>query len=805
MIVRFKNQQIEVTEDEVQRQFKEAMAAAGIIPFGGIEGFVPVIGGEIQRFRLEGDRHGTKNGFYRIFDDGIPAGHFGSWKDGGTPITWSFDFGGEGKYSEAAAWVKSSEGQRELEEQRKRRESEEEHANEVKRQTLYSLYRAARPADDSHQYAKTKGIRLFGDIRLDGGKNLMIPLYEGGDSKGRFVALQRINGKGEKWTECRFGGMGAAFPLRDNGAGSVALLTEGYATGCSIAANTEDTYSVFMGLNTGNLPCVARKLKERGYTVIVCGDDDYATAQKNADRGNPGRKAAALCVSEGSAIGAIFPPLDRGDRGLDGLSDWNDFTSIAGKDATKAQLGIAISGILQGGQSPATGTGGADQGALPKFPRISTAAELWNEEIPPTKWAIQGILPEGLSILAGPPKVGKSFFSLHLALCVAIGGTAFSSPNIEVEAGDVLYLSLEDRKGRLKKRLQQSLNYSYHEGLTRFSYAIESPRQDEGGVAMIEQWIQERENPRLVIIDTLQKFRKPKTRGGDNYEQDYSAMAPLKTIADKYHVAVLLIHHTRKAAAEDGDWLSEVSGTQGISGAADSTLILRRQRGGSVYTLQVTGRDVQEQEQALTRDHDTNTWRLEGDSEQYLLSEAQKLILEYLEEHGEATPKEVSEGAGLKINTVRGTLLRLSYDRKVRRLDRGRYASLSYAGAGAAAPEAENGGETEPKLIPIAELKPDERRAWDTYIEAATTAGSLEDDRFTGIALDVWRPFYYKASTKDGDKAKSRAFDSAREKLIKAGVLRVEDDIYSPAGFMSDGTRGAIAEKIRQRQTVPSD
>src|SRR5258708_19570344 len=86
----------------------------------------------------------------------------------------------------------------------------------------------------------------------------------------------------------------------------------------------------------------------------------------------------------------------------------------------------------------------------PQGPEIFPLKALLQKELPPVKWAIPGILPEGLTLLCGKPKMGKSWLVLGFALGIACGGYVLGKVN--VEQGYVLYLSLEDNERRLQRR-----------------------------------------------------------------------------------------------------------------------------------------------------------------------------------------------------------------------------------------------------------------------------------------------------------------------------------------------------------------
>src|SRR5215213_6219563 len=254
------------------------------------------------------------------------------------------------------------------------------------------------------------------------------------------------------------------------------------------------------------------------------------------------------------------------------------------------------------------------------IPTTFTATELLDMELPEPKFAVPGILAQGLGILGGKPKTGKSWKVLDLGLAVAYGGRALGS--IKVEQGDVLYLALEDTARRLQDRLKKLLA-DRQVAPERLTLACEWPRMDEGGMEMLHAWCQEHPEARLIVIDTLARM-KPRTAGKDLYTEDYRTGEILKKLADEHSVALLGVHHLRKMESEDP--LDLLSGTLGLPGAADTGLILRRPRGRNVV----------------------------GDAEEVLISEErQKIRGAICAADGPMSPKEVSEATGLPHGSVK--------------------------------------------------------------------------------------------------------------------------------------------------------
>lgn len=282
------------------------------------------------------------------------------------------------------------------------------------------------------------------------------------------------------------------------------------------------------------------------------------------------------------------------------------------------------------------------------------AAELMATEFPPPRWAVPGLVPEGLSFLAGAPKLGKSWLALNLAVAVASGGVALG--RIPVEAGDVLLLALEDVPRRLKERLTRVLAGSPPP--ERLTITTECEAIPDGGAERIRRWLTAHPGARLVVVDVFARVRGRSDQRASLYDQDYGAAARLKALADEFGVPFVVVHHVRKAAAED--FLDALSGTSGLAGAADAVLVLTRSRGASQATLKLTGRDVEEAEFPLAFDASIGTWTLlEGPASDYELQDTRRRIVQYLRDEGPSTPTRIAEALELNPNTVKVTVRRM--------------------------------------------------------------------------------------------------------------------------------------------------
>ncbi|MEV5510467.1 AAA family ATPase [Streptomyces orinoci] len=296
-------------------------------------------------------------------------------------------------------------------------------------------------------------------------------------------------------------------------------------------------------------------------------------------------------------------------------------------------------------------------------PVFWTADALYRAEFPEPRWAVPDLIPEGLTVLTGAPKVGKSWICLGLGLAVATGGKALDA--IPVQQGEALYLALEDTPRRMQSRLHRVL------GDQPPPEALHIHVELPAGLGGIRRWLDQHPTARLVIVDVLQRVRSDTGRETSAYAADYAAITALKRLADAYQVAFIVVHHIRKA--QSADWMDATSGTNGINGAADATLYFSRARGEAEGLLNLTGRDVEENEYALRRSEGSMTWHLmDGPADIATATEPNAKILAHLHEHGPATPKEVAAATGQDPKTVRTLMGRLR--------DRGRLTQLGQRG-----------------------------------------------------------------------------------------------------------------------------
>lgn len=308
-------------------------------------------------------------------------------------------------------------------------------------------------------------------------------------------------------------------------------------------------------------------------------------------------------------------------------------------------------------QKPKTGT---------RF-KLATGNEVAKMDFPPIRWAIKDYVPEGFSVLAGRQKLGKTWLALDFSIAVATGG--YSMQSVECKQGDVLYLDLENGYRRIKSRLEAIYpEQARCAGLDRLSFTTKCPMVNDGAIAALDDWRDSVESPCLVVIDVLQRIKPVGHKSRNSYENDYTIWAELQQWATTNAIAVLGLHHTRKGGADDP--LEALSGSNGLSAVADTTLVLDRD--GSGTTLYVRGRDVDEKESALK--FTGGLWKVEGDASEVQMSATKRHIIEALKEADEPIgPNEIAAATGLKATNIRFHLHKMVKADEVVKEGRGMY------------------------------------------------------------------------------------------------------------------------------------
>lgn len=259
----------------------------------------------------------------------------------------------------------------------------------------------------------------------------------------------------------------------------------------------------------------------------------------------------------------------------------------------------------------------------PSYLKTMSMTELYDTVFQSRPPLIDGLLYPGTYLFVGAPKLGKSFLMAQLAYHISTGTQLW---NYTVRKGTVLYLALEDDYRRLQERLYRMFGT---DGAENLFFSVSASQLGNGLDEQLTRFMQEHPDTKLIIIDTLQKVREV---GGDNYSyaNDYEIITRLKKFTDSYGIALLLVHHTRKQKAYDT--FDMISGTNGLLGAADGAFLLQKEkRTGNTATLEVSGRDQQDQRLHLKRNENTLAWDLER-TETELWKEPPEPLLEIIAE-----------------------------------------------------------------------------------------------------------------------------------------------------------------------------
>ncbi|MCH5352588.1 MAG: AAA family ATPase [Acutalibacter sp.] len=241
---------------------------------------------------------------------------------------------------------------------------------------------------------------------------------------------------------------------------------------------------------------------------------------------------------------------------------------------------------------------------LNKLKTVS-GAELLDMDLPPMRFVVKDLIPQGLHLVAGLPKVGKSWMLLLLCLKVAKGEPFWE---YETEQGTALYLCLEDSFNRIQQRLGDLTD----DAPANLHFAIMAGSLADGLLPQIEQFLSEHPDTNLIVIDTLQKVREGTTE--NCYAGDYKDVGLLKSFADQRGITILCVQHLRKQYNSDPHLM--VSGSTGLTGSADGSYVLQKKEINSTEgKLFIRGRDIEEKVLTLHFNRETCEWEyVDGDT-----------------------------------------------------------------------------------------------------------------------------------------------------------------------------------------------
>ena len=302
-----------------------------------------------------------------------------------------------------------------------------------------------------------------------------------------------------------------------------------------------------------------------------------------------------------------------------------------------------------------------------------TLRDLQHKEFPPERWIIDGILPEGACLFAAKYKSKKSWMSLGVGIAIAMGGRALGK--LPVVQGDVLYLDLEGRQQRIKKRTRAMLGVQQCDWPDNF-HVFTKWSQAEEGLTDLEHWLMAHPNTALVIIDVLASFRRPMSKQEEFYRYDRDTVDPINALAEKYHVAIILVHHFNKGKHDD--IMDSITGSSGLPSAVNTMWALRRDvNDSSIQVLELRGRDLENDEPlALKWDSYLNQHVIEGNANEVAISSERKAILHVLHDDQPRTPKEIATELGKPVTAIQFLIRKLLNEGLVDKVGYGKYAQV---------------------------------------------------------------------------------------------------------------------------------
>ncbi len=305
---------------------------------------------------------------------------------------------------------------------------------------------------------------------------------------------------------------------------------------------------------------------------------------------------------------------------------------------------------------------------------IITAADLERMDLPEPEYIIDGVLPEGSTVLAAKPKRGKSMLMQQIGVAIACGGKALGK--VDVDQGRVLYLMLEGSLRGLKRRISAMLQGEPFP--TNLHIVKRWPSVQDGGVDLLYQWIEKYSDTRLIIIDTLKLIRGKTDSRRNIYDTDYEALHPFSELYEETGVSSVIIHHANKRASDD-DVVDQVSGSTGLSGAVENVMVLVRE--GRQMILKVRPREEEEMDLAVDFNPVLKSFTLQGDAALVAKTEERQNILDVLlKADGPMRPTDIAAITEQKPNNVTQLLFKMKDEGKVMQPKYGFYAITDKTG-----------------------------------------------------------------------------------------------------------------------------
>jgi hypothetical protein len=411
---------------------------------------------------------------------------------------------------------------------------------------------------------------------------------------------------------------------------------------------------------------VSELMIKHGWTLVA---QDAAGASLR----RPGKAhgiSATVRLCGGTPITYCFSSNAAPLPSCEGLSPFAVYTHLT-HAGDYSQAARALGGPAVGKQAQPAPAQPAQSGAEPYEWEnwLFSGQSLLDTEFAPVSFVVDGVIPPGLTLIAGSPKSGKSLMGWNIALAVVTGGVALGA--VPVQRRPVLYLMLEDGKRLVQKRMRRMLAPGV--SIPGLQCGQAWRKLTEGGTQAIGEYCA-RNPDALVIIDTYESLRGNGEAAHDSYRNDYAALKPLADLVHEHDLNVLIIHHTNKRGGDDP--FMSINGSNGISGTPDTIGVLRRTNQKNRAILHLRGRELDSDlSLALEYDPETGCQTLLGDAEEEGKNDDQRRIIDFLRGLGlQSSPIEIARGVGREDNSA----LRMQLSRMVEagalvKTDWGRY------------------------------------------------------------------------------------------------------------------------------------
>jgi AAA domain-containing protein/bifunctional DNA primase/polymerase-like protein len=476
---------------------------------------------------------------------------------------------------------------------------------------------------------------------------------------------------------------------------------------------------------------VAALMIKHGWTLV-------AQQAEKASLRRPGKEhgiSATIRLCSGVAITYAFSANAAPLPTAEGLSPFAVYTYLEhGGDYSSAARSLGVPVVATPAQA-------APAQASPQLLPLKRLKDLLARDLPDLPFAVPGIIPDGLFLLAGAPKTGKSLMCLGMALGIAQGGYALGT--VKVEQRPVIYYVLEDGERLFRKRALRMLDQIGCPD--NFYYRDEFPRLDQGALEQIGADMRAVPNA-VLFVDTFQRIRPRGSQGLDAYQNDANGLEPLAKWVIANGATCVLVHHTTKQQA--GDFLVDVSGSFGLSGTAGAIGVLKRTRQERELRLLLSGRAYDEDQELLIEyDPATQQHTLLGNAEDVGASHIERLIIESLRFNQEPMPPRelLAANPDVSIDGIKKALARLLASGRVLQTKHGYYTLA----------DQDCGGESAHRAHRAVDIPPVDNS--EKVIHRQTCVGhdghdghdepdvddqpqpTLDDGRYMGIPKDVQR------------------------------------------------------------------